>query len=280
MILILRGHIRDAFNTPDLKFLIQDLYQLDPHLEIYIHTWSIFSNNLSWREVDVNAQQVTATTIYTYLNELSSLVKHIIIDDDSTIQLVGNLSGMVCSSKMPVLGWKNYWYGKYKIIEHLHNTRSNQLVINTRFDVLDNSNSLDRMDILHFIEENQHSTLTSNTFISDVNCLGIDNLYLGTIDTMYRLAYHFFYHLDDIQQNYQDISNQEKLVYLVNQELCKPSYLYWNLFFILLIGIIFREEIYDGVQYVVNRWKMFYAEWGLPCLLPGRECRPDTEISP
>lgn len=283
MILILRGHIRDSFNTSDLHLFIRDLYQLDPHLEIYIHTWNIYSNNLSWREIDVNKQQVTPKTIYTYFNELSHLVKHIIIDDDSRIQLIGNVSGTVCSSKMPVLGWKNYWYGKYKIMEYLHNHPTDQLVINTRFDVLDNSNSLDRTDILNFIEENQHSTFESNKFISEVNCPGIDNLYLGNVDTMYRLAYHFYYYLDDIQEKYRDVVNQEKLVFLVNDTLFQPSYL-WNLLFmflvVLLIGVLVREPIYEWIHYAVNRWKTFYAGGGWACLLPGLKCRLDRGISP
>ena len=280
MILILRGHIRDSFDTPDLHFLIRDLYQLDPHLEIYIHTWNTYSNNLSWREININTQQVTPKTIYTYFNKLSHLVKHMIIDDDSQIQLVGNLSGKVCRSKMPVLGWKNYWYGKYKIIEYLHNSPTDQLVINTRFDVLNNSNSLDGTTILNFIQENQHSTFASNKFISDVNCLGIDNLYLGNVDTMYKLAHYFYYKLDDIQEKYRNVVNQEKLVFLVNDTLFQPSYLYWNLFFIMMILVVFREPIYHWIQYGVNRWKTFYDGGDWACLLPGLKCRPDTEISP
>jgi len=58
MILILRGHIRDSFNSPDLKLLVHDIYQLDPTLEIYIHTWNIYSNNISWRDIEANTQEV------------------------------------------------------------------------------------------------------------------------------------------------------------------------------------------------------------------------------
>lgn len=280
MILILRGHIRDAFDTPDLQFLIRDIYKLDPYLTIYIHTWNIYSNNISWRPVDVNIQQVTPKTIYTYFSDLSHLIKHIIIDDDSQIQLIGNLSGTVCRSKMPVIGWKNYWYGKYKIMEYVYNTCPSQLVINTRFDILDNSNSLERTDILTFIEENQHSTFKSNKFILNVNGLGIDNLYLGNVDTMYRLAHHFYYYLDDIQQQYMNVSNQEKLVFLVNYTLFQPSNFYWILLFTILILVIFRETIYEWCQYGVNQWKTFYDAGDWECLLPGLEYHPDRGISP
>ena len=44
--------------------------------------------------------------------------ENIIIDDDATIQLIGNLNGNINNGPMPIIGWKNYWYGKYKIIEY------------------------------------------------------------------------------------------------------------------------------------------------------------------
>jgi hypothetical protein len=52
MILILRGHIRDSFDNNNLYELIKSIYEKNGDLMIYIHTWSIFQNNLSWRKMD------------------------------------------------------------------------------------------------------------------------------------------------------------------------------------------------------------------------------------
>jgi hypothetical protein len=118
---------------------------------------------------------------------------------------------------MPVRGWKNYWYGKHKIIQYLQQTKSRDVVINTRFDILSNSNSFEKKEILKFIQSNRNACFTKNKFMFEQNQLGIDNLYLGNVDTMAKLASTFFYHLDDIQSKYPSIKNQEYLVFLVNE---------------------------------------------------------------
>ena len=113
MILIIRGHIRQSFETSNLIDFIKSIHHIFPDIKIYIHTWNIFSNNLSWRPIQINNTIVTEEIIYNYFGELKHLIKHIIIDNDSNIKLIGNLHGRINGS-MPIHGWKNYWYGKYK----------------------------------------------------------------------------------------------------------------------------------------------------------------------
>ena len=79
MILILRGHIRNSFNNLKLYNLINQIYETDQNIKIYIHTWNIFSNNISWREIESNNTPVTEEIIYNYFNDLKHLIKHIII---------------------------------------------------------------------------------------------------------------------------------------------------------------------------------------------------------
>ena len=56
-----------------------------------------------------------------------------------------------------------------------------------------------------------------NIFLfNDENHCGIDNIYIGNVNTMYKLTNHFFYDLDDILIKNNDIVNQEKLVYRIN----------------------------------------------------------------
>ena len=55
---------------------------------------------------------------------------------------------------MPLKGWKNYWYGQYSIINYIYNTNidKNEIVINTRFDLLSNSNDVNIIEVMYFIK--------------------------------------------------------------------------------------------------------------------------------
>jgi len=49
MILIIRGHIRGAFLNTSLRQFVKDVIDCGSEIKIYIHTWNIFSNGISWR---------------------------------------------------------------------------------------------------------------------------------------------------------------------------------------------------------------------------------------
>lgn len=221
MILILRGHIRNAFDNDELFNLINIIYRLTTNLEIYIHTWSIKQNNISWRKMDIDSTPITKEVITTYFRTLSRLIKHIIIDDDSQIKITGNTVGVINNGHMPILGWKNYWYGKYQIINYLFMLENNhdKLVINTRFDVLFGRFPLDKKDILQFIEKYKSIPLLSNKFISETNCYGIDNIYIGSIKTQHTLIKHFHENLDNIVKDNSRRNEQEFLVFSENARL-------------------------------------------------------------
>jgi hypothetical protein len=218
MILIIRGHIRNSFQTKQLYQFVKKLHITFPDLKIFIHTWNIFSNNISWRNITINEQNVNDNIIYDYFDDLKHLIKNIIIDDDSKINLIGNLCGNINNGPMPIVGWKNYWYGKYKIIDYLYNININinEMVINSRFDVMSNSNSFDESFIVNFIINNSKIIFTKNMFLFNYEEPGIDNIYIGNINTQYKLINKFFYELDDILIKNNDTINQEKLVYRIN----------------------------------------------------------------
>lgn len=249
MILILRGHIRNSFESLDLKQLVHEMHRLDPTLQIYIHTWNVFSNSLSWRPVKTDSTPVTPNLIRTYFGEFAKCIKHIMIDDDLDIKIIGNVSGNVCKSGMPVKGWKNYWYGQYQILKYLESKNiPKQLVINTRFDVLSNSHSFEKYAIMHFIQENKENTFTKNKFMFEQKHVGIDNLYLGNLTTMMNLVSMFYYRLDDIQVKYPFIGNQEHLVFIMNEDIKSG----WNwaflvvfvffIVFVLCMAYMYKEE--------------------------------------
>jgi hypothetical protein len=190
---------------------------LNPKLEIFIHTWDVFSNNKSWREIEINNTPVTKEIIYNYFGNLNHLIKKIIIDCDTKIKLIGNLLGNINNGVTPIHGWKNYWYDKYKIIKYINdNKKYNENVINLRFDLLNNSNSYDEKMTLDFIKNHMAKQFTKNIFLFNKEINGIDNIYIGNIKTMYTLTHYFFYELDYILTNHCDTWNQEKFVYRIN----------------------------------------------------------------
>lgn len=224
MILILRGHIRNSFNDLKLYNLINQIYNdIDQNIQIYIHTWNIFANNISWRQIKTNDTIVTEETIYNYFKDLKHLIKHIIIEDDTNIELIGNKDGNINNGPAPLLGWKNYWYGKYQIINYIYNNSPpdeiyNTTCINTRFDLLDLTGKNQQLDsvIIYFIKNNINRDIKKNIFTKSVEDVGIDNIYIGNIDTVFKLSHHFFYFLDDILLKYTDTVNQEHFVFREN----------------------------------------------------------------
>ena len=70
MILIIRGHLRETFNNNDFYNLVKKIYEINNSLKIYIHTWNIFSNNISWREIKEDKKEVTKEIIYEYFRDL------------------------------------------------------------------------------------------------------------------------------------------------------------------------------------------------------------------
>lgn len=227
MILVLRGHIRDSFQDLELLNLVKSIYDINPtNIKIFIHTWSIYSNNISWKGVEVNNEIVTKEKILDYFGEIKHVIEDILIDDDSTIERIGNLEGNVANGPMPIIGWKNYWYGKYRIFNHIYNKfrDRSEMVVNFRFDVLDNSNNFDIQFICNFVMQNIGRQFNKNCFFRDEKeYFGCDNIYIGNIFTMYNLAYMFFYHMDDILPQYSDIMNQEFIVFKVNNRLFENS---------------------------------------------------------
>jgi len=120
---------------------------------------------------------------------------------------------------MPIIGWKNYWYGKHKIIDYLYNSNidENEMIVNCRFDIMCNSNSFDENTIINFIKNNSKIVFTKNIFLfNDETHWGIDNIYIGNVNTMYKLTNKFFNDLDDILIKNNDVFHQEILVYRIN----------------------------------------------------------------
>ena len=224
IIILLRGHIRDSFNDNNLFNLILNL-SYKYNLEIYIHTWNKKSNNISWREVKENNEMINKTTILNYFKYLSKYIVYLIIDDDSNIIINGNKEGSLFSSCLPIIGWKNMWYGMKKIMDVIDRENKKLLIFNTRFDVLKNSNSIYSDILIEWIIQRMNEITSNNIKIKknyflnlNNSGLGIDNHIIGDTYTMKKLIDHFN-NLDDFIDNYKNIINQEHVVFFENDKI-------------------------------------------------------------
>jgi len=69
------------------------------------------------------------------------------------------------------------------------------------------------------IKNNSKTIFTKNIFLFNHEHNGIDNIYIGNINTLYKLINKFFYELDDILIKNNKTINQERLVYRINNSL-------------------------------------------------------------
>jgi hypothetical protein len=252
MLLILRGHIRDSFNNSDLYNLIKSITQIC-NLTIYIHTWNIFSNNLSWRKINFDNNVVNKDVIYDYFKDLKVYIKEIIIDDDSYIILQGSRYGYICNTLCKKLGWKRYLFSKYRIIKHIiDNVHDNKNIINMRFDIMCNSFSISASEIYSFINNNMDCSFYKNKFIFDSISPGIDNIYIGTVYTMYVLLNHFHYNLDKINDKYIKEIHQEFLLFYENDELdyIKKINIINDVFY---IDSTIKLSISEVMEYIIDK---------------------------
>jgi hypothetical protein len=221
MIVVIRGHLRESFDTKNLYYFIEELNNIFPDLKIFIHTWNVYSNNLSWRKININNNEVNEEIIYNYFSKFKDCIKCIIIDDDKKIKKNGNLKGKIGNSSTPVDGWKNYWYGQFKIINYIFNENkyNDETIINFRFDLFNNSNNFNKNLIIDFIKNNSNVKFNKNEFLFNEMKPGIDNIYMGNINTMYILVHMFYYKLDYILSNNKNVIFPEVLVHKVNSKL-------------------------------------------------------------
>lgn len=220
MYIIIRGHIRNSFTTNELYNLIKYLSE-NYKIKIYIHTWNIKQNNISWREIKNDFTIIDIDFIKLYFKDLSKFIKKIIIEDDSNIRLYGNLEGKILSTKTFILGWKRYIYGQHKIIRYLYNKikNKNNFLLNIRFDLFKNSYVFTYDEIINFINKNYNENHKKNIFLRDNEYCGIDNIIIGSIKTNYKLMTFIHYNLDDIllYKENENLQNPEFIVSRVNK---------------------------------------------------------------
>ncbi len=222
LIIMLRGHIRKSFQDDNLYLFIKEL-MTKYNLQIYIHTWDIIQNNISWRKIKEDKTVVNENIIYKYFRECRSAIKNIIIDSDKNINIIGNLFGNICNTDMPIIGWKNMWYGmNHNISKIVQEIPPDIPIVNMRFDLFDvfkgTNNYITRKEAIKFIDHRYDITKYSftNFFYYKKENIGIDNIIIGNVLSMYKLINKFYLNLDNIVLKYPNLKHQEFLVYREN----------------------------------------------------------------
>ncbi len=220
MIILLRGHIRNSFDNEELYNFINELSK-KYLIQIYIHTWNIKQNNISWRKMENDFTEITIKTIQNYFKDLNIFIQKIMIEDEKNISLIGNLEGKILCTKTNILGWKRYIYGQYKLCDFVyHHLSGCEFVINTRFDLFCNSFVFPMDEMMKFIDnEYVKKNNKKNIFLKEGEYCGLDNIILGNMNTQYQLFSYLYFHLDDFCQDPQNtyLIHPEFLVYRANQ---------------------------------------------------------------
>jgi len=218
LIIIIRGHIRDSFDNNNLYKYILNL-SINYKLYIFIHTWNIKSNNISWRSIEENHEKITEEIIINYFKNIN--LEKIFIDNDNYISLIGNIDGNNKTTLMPIKGWKNMWFGIYKINEYVlnnlikYNLDVNTYCLNIRFDYFTNStiNQYNINDLNYLYNFTSNDIQFIKNLASKNIPYGIDNIYFGKFYKIFYTAKIFNFNLDDIIKYYDYIHAQEYLVY-------------------------------------------------------------------
>lgn len=231
--LILRGHIRDSFESKDMYNFVKHISSIS-NLKLYIHTWCIRNGKQSWKNYDnnfhniENTEEVTVEKITNYFRDI--IITKIIIDNDQTIQLLGNKEGLICNTKCPIIAWKNMWFGIHKIFSYINQNDICDKTIECRLDLFASTNSCESNFEKAFILEKTNNYVleknksTNPSFLTSTLKPGIDNIIYGDFNKIYLLVKLFHEHLDTISQKYPNITHQEYLVPIVSNNIFENNH--------------------------------------------------------
>lgn len=214
--LILRGHIRSSFGDGRLKGLvdrISDAFDVG----IYIQTWNIVQNGLSWRRLHAVEDVVTEERVVEYLG--NDRIRDIKILDDSKIRHHGNTEGRIGRTPCPVLAWKNMYYGKFVASKSVLDKEDPKSVnIQMRFDILSNPFSPNESELMEYFTRERDffegdDQEESIRFLRMRCFLGVDNVYMANAEDMHRFISYMYYDMDRILHFHRRTIHQEHIAF-------------------------------------------------------------------
>lgn len=210
MAILLRGHVRTAFDDECLRNLIEQLHSKFG-MDVYVHTWNKKQSSISWRIIEEDNTPITEDTVRTYFNN-ASYVKSIVIEDDTECILHGRVTGFI--GGCPILGWKRMHAGIKSGLDSIPVDKTH--ILNMRLDVLSvgkyNGDTCIRWteeSIIEFVNQYKGEDIK---FMVDHEYIGIDNCYMGN-NFMRILCDNLHIRLDDFAWLLYGNPNQERLVF-------------------------------------------------------------------
>lgn len=210
----IRGHIRDGLTNSRLKDYLTLLKSEGHSIDLFLHTWKVSEAKSSYRTLDHDKSfAVKKDILRDYFNGFN--IKHITIDDDSKLELHGNLEGKIPGSKCPLIAWKRMWAGKFKLASHLYHNHTYEydLVVNTRYDKFTTPVCYTPVkNLLKMTTRGEGLYLKYPQYYRYLK--GVDNYYCGSVQDVYDIASAFHYNLDEIILKYRIKSFHEELFYM------------------------------------------------------------------
>lgn len=226
-VFVIRGHIRKSFETKQLRTFLDQVIERFPNVRFYFQTWNKMecSKESSWKSntySDIEYTNVTRNHFLHYFNN-EKMLTNILILDEENVEYNGRTTGYVGDSIAPIKGWKNMWYGKHEITNHVNKREENKdiKVVSFRYDYFDipQNHSIQPSKIFRFIQNHIHSTNIGVNFMPNRR-YGVDNLYIGDLGSMKRLVDVFHFQLDTLLDKLQpNVKHQEDLVPWVAERL-------------------------------------------------------------
>jgi hypothetical protein len=210
----IRGHIRNGLTDNRLNDYLNILKRAGHSVHLFLHTWDVSEAKSSYRQLDHDKSfMVNKKILKDYFNE--HIIKHIIIENDSKLKLVGNLQGNIVGSKCPIIAWKRMWAGKFNLISYLKDNYTDDdydLVVNTRYDKFTHSVCYTpTKNLLKITTAENGLSLKYPQYYRYLK--GVDNYYCGSLQTIYDITYAFHHSLDEIASQYNIQSFHEEIFY-------------------------------------------------------------------
>lgn len=216
LIIALRGHIRSSMDNNSLLTLLSYLSAVF-ETRIYVHTWGVVQNSLSWRNISEIPKTVDAGMVFDYLSGLD--VRSVAVDDDSSISHVGKVDGTIGRTRCPVLGWKNMYWGKIQLMKAIADVEPPEsATLQMRLDILSNPFSPTTKEIVEFVER-ERNVLANGAgderirFLRMHCFMGVDNIYMAGAGDMLRFTSYMYYDMDRILHVHRGTIHQEHIAF-------------------------------------------------------------------
>jgi hypothetical protein len=227
--LLLRGHVRDAFQNDGMHTFVREMQSdVRMHVDVYIQTWDCkeASAGCSWRPLEAQRAPVSAADVKGYFRRCEHRA---LVLSETSIDLLGDCDGVIPGTLMSKRGWKNMWFGKLsgmRLIEssgvEYDATLSMRLDFFGPYVLSRRVSDYKTLDVTRqYVREWAYSAAGAAQvrFLVDGPAMGIDNCYIGPTALMCGICTAFHTDMDGTCARLGYDVNQEVLVYKLAREL-------------------------------------------------------------